>query len=75
MKLTTKVYNLTGQRDNLLIKDIADAARSNSENMTVIAEATRKDSSAMKAIALLGMGFLPATFVAVSLCNKKTNFP
>jgi len=47
------------QRDNIANQSIAADSRE-------IASAARRDSSAMKAIALLTMTFLPGTFVAVS---------
>ena len=37
------------------------------ETSAVIAKESKKDSSAMKAIAVLTMFFLPGTFLAVSL--------
>ena len=55
-----KVYNYMAQKGNMIT--IALAADSKE-----IAMATKKDSSAMKAIALLTMIFLPGTFVAVSI--------
>lgn len=43
--------------------------------MRLITEATQKDGSAVKGIAILGMGFLPATFVAVSFIQKENQLP
>jgi hypothetical protein len=52
---------------------IAKASKEDSEVMRQIAVETKKDSSAMKTIAFLGMFFLPGTFVAVSrLMSNKT---
>jgi hypothetical protein len=45
---------------------IAKASKEDSAVMRQIAIETKRDSSAMKTIALLGMIFLPGTFVAVS---------
>ncbi len=58
--LTIEVYNFMAQKGNMI--NIALAADSK-----LIAIATKKDSSAMKTIALLTMIFLPGTFVAVSV--------
>ncbi len=44
---------------------MATASKDDSAIMRQIAIETRRDSSAMKAIALLGMFFLPGTFVTV----------
>jgi hypothetical protein len=41
-------------------------AQKDSKVMMEIAADSRKDSSAMKTISILGMLFLPGTFVAVS---------
>ena len=46
---------------------IAKASKEDSAIMREIALETKKDSSAMKTISLLGMIFLPGTFVAVGL--------
>lgn len=46
---------------------IARASKDDSAVMREIAIETNRDSSAMKAIAVLGMFFLPGTFVAVSI--------
>lgn len=45
---------------------IAKASKDDSAIMRQIAIETKRDSSAMKTIALLGMFFLPGTFIAVS---------
>lgn len=45
---------------------LATASKKDSEVMRSIAVETQKDSFAMKTIAVLGMFFLPGTFVAVS---------
>jgi hypothetical protein len=45
---------------------IAKASKDDSAIMRQIAIETKRDSAAMKTIALLGMFFLPGTFVAVS---------
>jgi hypothetical protein len=45
---------------------IAKASKDDSAIMRQIAIETKRDSSAMKTIALLGMFFLPGTYVAVS---------
>ena len=51
---------------NLVSQKIAKAAKWDSEVMRGLAEDMKKDSSSMKAIALLTMVFLPSTFVSVS---------
>jgi hypothetical protein len=45
---------------------IAKASKEDSAVMRTIAIESRRDSSAMKTISILGMFFLPGTFVAVS---------
>jgi hypothetical protein len=45
---------------------LAQASKKDSEVMRSIAVETQKDSFAMKTIAVLGMFFLPGTFIAVS---------
>jgi hypothetical protein len=45
---------------------IAKASKEDSAAMKIIAFESKKDSSAMKTISILGMIFLPGTFVAVS---------
>jgi Mg2+ and Co2+ transporter CorA len=59
-----QVYTFMAAKDN--ITNIGIAADSKK-----IAAASKKDSSAMKTIAVLTMLFLPATFVAVSLRRLK----
>lgn len=55
--LNNAIWNLIAQRDNIANQSIAADSRA-------IASAAKRDSSAMKAIALLTMTFLPGTFVA-----------
>jgi hypothetical protein len=45
---------------------IAKASKEDSAIMRIIAIESRRDSLAMKTISILGMVFLPGTFVAVS---------
>jgi Mg2+ and Co2+ transporter CorA len=45
---------------------IAKASKEDSAIMRIIAIESRRDSLAMKTISILGMVFLPSTFVAVS---------
>ncbi|KAI0387365.1 hypothetical protein F5Y04DRAFT_240042 [Hypomontagnella monticulosa] len=54
---TTAITNLLAQRNNQTNRDLA-------ESSTSIARDTRRDSAAMKSIAILTMIFLPATFTA-----------
>ncbi|KAI2619932.1 hypothetical protein GGR54DRAFT_601856 [Hypoxylon sp. NC1633] len=54
---TTAITNLLAQRNN-------ESNRKLAESSTSIARDTRRDSSAMKSIAILTMVFLPATFTA-----------
>lgn len=53
------------QGDSLTSIDIARDTRSHSQTSIAIAEQVWQDSIAMKTIALLGLIFLPATFVSV----------
>jgi hypothetical protein len=46
--------------------DISQATMQDSKVMKELATESKKDSSAMKTISLLGMVFLPGTFIAVS---------
>ena len=65
-----QLFNLIAQDENTLNRGIAEDSRQ-------LAEASKRDSSAMKIIAFLTALFLPATFVAVSsvmiLCTQ--SFP
>ena len=45
---------------------ISKASKEDSAVMRTIAIASKRDSSTMKTIAILGMLFLPGTFIAVS---------
>ncbi|KAK5995002.1 hypothetical protein PT974_03392 [Cladobotryum mycophilum] len=68
----TAVYNLIAQRDTKANIELADKSR-------VIAEATLRDSSSMKTIAVMTLVFLPATFVCASRqppphIRRPTNF-
>jgi hypothetical protein len=47
-------------------KILARASKEDSAVMRTIVVETKKDSSSMKTIAILGMLFLPSTFLAVS---------
>ena len=53
------VYNFTAQRDSILNLETAKVTKE-------LAVASKRDSSAMKTIAVLTMVFLPGTFLAVS---------
>lgn len=55
-----KVYNYTAQRDARLQNFMANQS-------SQVAQASKRDSSAMKGIAVLTMVFVPGTFMAVSL--------
>ena len=57
---TSKLHNRIAQEDNSLSYSLAADTRR-------IAAASRRDSAAMKTIAVLTAVFLPGTFVAVSL--------
>jgi Mg2+ and Co2+ transporter CorA len=48
------------------LASLAEASKEDSAVMRIIAIESKKDSSSMKTIAILGMFFLPGTFVAVS---------
>jgi Mg2+ and Co2+ transporter CorA len=54
------------QEDNSAMRMLASASKEDSAAMRIIAAESKKDSSAMKTISILGMIFLPGTFVAVS---------
>jgi hypothetical protein len=54
------------QRDNQLNITIAEESRKIAASSAKIAEESRRDSAAMKAIAVLTLTFLPGTTVAVS---------
>ena len=58
-----QIWNLIAQRDNVINQSIAADSRA-------LAAASRRDSSAMKTIAVLTMAFLPGTFVAVGSLSK-----
>jgi hypothetical protein len=53
--------------DSVAMRILAAASKEDSATMRTIAAESKKDSSAMKTISILGMFFLPGTFVAVSL--------
>lgn len=53
--------------DSAAMRVLAAASRDDSAAMRTIAAESKKDSSAMKTLSILGMFFLPGTFVAVSL--------
>lgn len=55
--MTLKVYNLIAQRDAQIGQRLA-------KDSSQMARASKRDSSAMKALSLLTMLFLPATFCA-----------
>jgi hypothetical protein len=59
MRWGWKLFNLINQQDSRLNMDIAQDSKE-------LAEASRRDSSAMKIIAVLTTLFLPGTFLAVS---------
>jgi Mg2+ and Co2+ transporter CorA len=50
----------------ICIQYFDDAQISEQKQLKKLAESSQKDSSSMKTIAILGMVFLPGTFVAVS---------
>ena len=58
-----KLFNLIAQEDNTLNRGIAEDSKQ-------LAEASKRDSSAMKIIAFLTTVFLPGTFVAVSIFSQ-----
>jgi hypothetical protein len=53
------VFSLISQEENRISRSVA-------EDSSAVAVAAKRDSSAMKTIAVLTTVFLPATFVAVS---------
>lgn len=71
-----KVYQFMAAKDartNLSLAEtstiIAHASKEDSAVMRTIAIESKRDSSAMKTISILGMVFLPGTFIAVNLRN------
>jgi hypothetical protein len=70
---SSKVYQFMAAKDaktNLRLAEtsafIAKASKEDSEVMKTIAMESKRDSSAMKTISILGMLFLPGTFIAAS---------
>ncbi len=61
----TQLYTLTGQRDNRLNLQIAQASRAANDLSIQIARAAKRDSTAMRIIAAVTLLFLPGTFIAV----------
>ena len=53
---------------------LAKASKEDSAVMRTIAIESKRDSAAMMTIAILGMFFLPGTFVAVSLTHYYLSF-
>jgi hypothetical protein len=64
---TSYMVVLLGQRENRINQALAKASRD-------IAEATRRDSSAMKTISFMTLAFLPATFVSTVFSTTVFNF-
>jgi hypothetical protein len=60
-----QLYTLTGQRDNRLNLQIAQASRAANDLSIQIARAAKRDSTAMRIIAAVTLLFLPGTFIAV----------
>ena len=58
LTLEWQIYSLIAQRDSILNLQVANGSNA-------LADAARRDSSAMKTIAVLTILFLPGTFVAV----------
>jgi hypothetical protein len=56
--INRQVYQFMAQKDSRVNLELA-------ETTNIIAKESKKDSSAMKAIAMLTMCFLPGTFLAV----------
>jgi hypothetical protein len=65
MLTTSQLYNHMRQRDSEIQRDLARQSTQMATESTAIAEATQRDSSSMKAIAVLTMVFLPGTAVSV----------
>ncbi|KAF2470260.1 uncharacterized protein BDR25DRAFT_303806 [Lindgomyces ingoldianus] len=61
---TNAVYNLLARQGNLVGQRIAAQSLDTSEASRQVAVATKRDSSAMKAIAILTMTFLPGTYIS-----------
>jgi hypothetical protein len=62
-----QIYNMLAKQDNELSQQLATQSLGLSESSREIAAASKRDSSAMKAIAVLTMVFLPGTYVSVRL--------
>jgi len=58
------LYNHMQQRDSEINRDLAKQSTQMAIESTAIAEATQRDSSSMKAVAVLTMVFLPSTAVS-----------
>ncbi|KAL3427652.1 hypothetical protein PVAG01_01161 [Phlyctema vagabunda] len=57
------IFNLMAQRDTQASMSVAESSRKDNLYMQDIADATLRDSSSMKTIAVLTMVFLPGTFI------------
>jgi len=66
------VYSYLAQRDAQLSQKLAEDSRLLAADSRELAAAAKRDSSALKAIAVLTMLFLPGTFIAVRLAQPST---
>lgn len=72
-ELTSQVYQFMTQKNanvNIALAQdtstLARASKEDSEVMRIIAIESKRDGTSMKTISILGMLFLPGTFLAVS---------
>jgi hypothetical protein len=61
----SQIYNLLAKQDNELSQQIASQSRDLTDDSRQIAAASKRDSSAMKGIAILTMVFLPGSYISV----------
>lgn len=60
-------------KDIETLRDIAHHSKCESESLVKLAEQSRRDGRALKALSVLGTLYLPATFVAVSRVSTPDN--
>jgi Mg2+ and Co2+ transporter CorA len=68
------VYSLIAQKDNRTNFKIAEATRSESMALKVMAEATAQDSTSMVVVSTVTLFFLPATFLSSLFSTTFFNF-
>lgn len=71
---TGAIYNLLAKQDNQFSQQIAAQSLDLSEDSRQIAAASKRDSSAMKGIAILTMVFLPGSYISALFAVPVFNF-